>query len=211
MVGVGDRDSSVIMPQLTKCSYPTADSFDQATNLATVTFAPGNHLIAIGDYAFRGCSGLGAFALPSSTVQLGIGTFSACSNLKRIAIPPNVSTLPASVLQDAAGLESVTFASGSRLTAIGEYAFGYAASLNAVAIPDGVRAIQEDAFGGCFGLTNVTIPHGTSIATDAFEGCGCDQGAYQPGVRLCNCVPSHAACASSGVPRAEISRGHGGT
>ena len=61
---------------------------------------------------------------------------------------------------------------GTAVTAIGEYAFGFAYNLSSVTIPDSVTSIGNYAFYDCESLTNVTIPDSViSIGTSAFSDC----------------------------------------
>ena len=58
------------------------------------------------------------------------------------------------------------------ITSIGDYAFYYAYTLNAVNVHDGITSIGDYAFEGCSGLTSVTIPNSvTSIGSWAFRSC----------------------------------------
>ncbi len=67
-------------------------------------------------------------------------------------------------------VEKIVFNEGVR--GIGNYAFGYCASLTTVTIPAGVTRIGNGVFYGCSGLTTVTIPASvTSIGYDAFRSC----------------------------------------
>lgn len=59
-----------------------------------------------------------------------------------------------------------------RVTAIGDYAFGYCDQLTSVTLPSTVETIGECAFRDCYCLTSVTLPEGlTSIGSSAFQTC----------------------------------------
>ena len=79
---------------------------------------------SIGDYAFRGCSGLTSVTIPNSVTSIGNSAFSGCS-----------------------GLTSVTI--GNSVTSIGEYAFTHCSGLTSVTIPNSVTSIGEYAFNNC--------------------------------------------------------------
>lgn len=59
----------------------------------------------------------------------------------------------------------------ANLTTIEDEAFA-GAVMNAVIVPDSCTAIGSKAFANCSELIFVSVPKGTTIAPDAFEGCG---------------------------------------
>ena len=102
---------------------------------------------SIGEYAFRGCSGLTSVSIGNSVTSIGNVAFDRCSGLTSVTIPNSV-------------------------TSIGEYAFYFCFGLTTVTIPNSVTSIGESAFSYCSGLTSVTIPNSvTSIGDWAFRGC----------------------------------------
>ena len=101
----------------------------------------------LGDYAFRGCSGLTSLTLPSGVTSIDEGAFSGCRGLTSLTIPSSV-------------------------TSIGEYAFYGCSGLTSVNIPSGVTSIGWGTFQGCSGLTSLSIPSSvTKIGRFAFQGC----------------------------------------
>ena len=60
----------------------------------------------------------------------------------------------------------------ANLTAIEAEAFMGDTAIEAVIVPEGCGAIGAKAFAGCVNLVYVKVPAGTSVADDAFEGCG---------------------------------------
>ena len=83
-------------------------------------------------YAFRG-STIQSVTIPSSVTVIGADAFDKCSNLT-----------------------SVVFATGSRLTTIGDEAFSSTAIINLV-IPATVTTIGDSAFGGAESAPNTTL------------------------------------------------------
>ena len=66
-------------------------------------------------------------------------------------------------------VESITFAEGSALTEVGNYAFSNCSALTAVVLPDSVTKIGTRAFERCTKLTDVYVPDGVSyIQKEAF-------------------------------------------
>jgi uncharacterized repeat protein (TIGR02543 family) len=69
-------------------------------------------------------------------------------------------------------ITSITFATGSQLTAINNSAFYGCRNLASINIPAGVTYIGESAFNMCYKLTGITIPAGiTSISDYTFVSC----------------------------------------
>ena len=82
---------------------------------------------SIGDYAFRGCTGLTSVTFPEGLTSIGHRAFFECT-----------------------GLTSVTFPEG--LTSIGEGAFSGCSGLTSVTFPEGLTSIGDRAFFECTGL-----------------------------------------------------------
>ena len=102
---------------------------------------------SIGDYAFKGCSGLTSVNIPNSVTSIGEYAFFGCSNLTSVNIPNSV-------------------------TSIGEFAFYGCSSLTSINIPNNVTSIEYNVFNGCSGLTSINIPNNvTSIELGAFRNC----------------------------------------
>ncbi len=124
----------------------------------------------IGDYAFRGCTGLTSVTIPNSVTSIGDEAFSGCTGLTSVTIPDSVTTIGDYAFSGCTGLTSVTI--GNSVTRIDSFAFWGCTSLASVTIPDSVTIIGSYAFSGCTGLTSVTIPDSvTTIGDYAFSGC----------------------------------------
>ena len=129
-----------------------------------------NSVTSIGDWAFRGCTGLTSVIIPNSVTSIGEAAFRDCSGLTSVTIPNSVTSIGKSAFSGCSGLTSVTIPNS--VTSIGNYAFYGCSGLTSVTIPNSVTSIGEDAFSGCSGLTSITIPNSvTSIEYDTFSGC----------------------------------------
>ena len=87
------------------------------------------------------------------------------------SIPASVTSIDEWAFVDIFNLETVTFASGSQILAIGGRAFENAYSLISITIPEGVTSIGNMAFDGATSLTSISLP-ATLITIDdcdAFE------------------------------------------
>ena len=129
--------TSIAIPaSVTSIGYST---FNQATNLTSVTFAAGSGL-TIGNQAFY------------------------ASGITSIAIPASVTSIGDSAFNKAASLATVTFAPNSTLATIGSGAFQESA-ITSIAIPASVTSIGNYAFYQCASLTTVTFGTGINLAT----------------------------------------------
>lgn len=136
----------------------------------------GKKVIGIGDYAFRGCSGLTSINIPSGVTSIGDSAFSGCSGLTSINIPFGV-------------------------TSIGMHAFRECSGLTSVSIPSSVTSIEGSAFSGCSSLADITLPENlTSIGSYAFNGTPwlADQFNLGEGLAIVNHVVIQAAGSISG-------------
>ena len=124
----------------------------------------------LGDYAFRGCSGLTSLTLPSGVTEIGFGAFDGCKGLTSLTFPSSVTSIGEYAFSGCSGLTSLTLP--SCVTSIGWGTFQGCSRLTSLTIPSSVTKIGESAFQGCSGLTSLTIPSSvTSIGKNAFNGC----------------------------------------
>ena len=122
----------------------------------TVTYNSATYSVtSIGDYAFRGCSGLTSVTIPNSVTSIGYLAFYGCSGLTSVTIPNSVTSIGSSAFYGCSGLTSVTI--GNSVTSIDYMAFYGCSGLTSVTIPNSVTFIDEYAFSGCSGLIEVTM------------------------------------------------------
>ena len=92
-----------------------------------------NNVTSIGEYAFRGCSGLTSVTIPDSVTSIGERAFYNCDGLTDVTI-------------------------GNGVTSVGKYAFYNCSGLTSVTIGNGVTSIGSEAFYGCSSLESITLP-----------------------------------------------------
>ena len=121
-------------------SYPKYydSGYSPFCNTPITSLTISNSVTSIGDYLFRGCTGLTSVMIPNSVTSIGDSAFYGCSGLTSVTIPNSV-------------------------TSIGDDAFFGCTGLTSVTIPNSVTSIGDDAFFGCTGLTSVTIPNSVSF------------------------------------------------
>ena len=91
-----------------------------------------NSVTSIGEFAFKGCSGLTSVTIPNYVTSIGNYAFEGCSDLMSVTI-------------------------GNSVTNIGDYAFRNCSGLTSFTIGNSVTSIGESAFLGCSALTSVHI------------------------------------------------------
>lgn len=138
------------------------DTIDLDGNTYTVT--------SIGEFAFRGCTGLTSVRIPDSATIIGASAFSECTGMTSINIPKGITSIGNTAFYHCIGLTSIDFP--STLTSIGIYAFDGCTGLSRIVIPNSITTISEHAFNGCSGLLYIDLPESiTLIETSAFNGC----------------------------------------
>ncbi len=125
---------------------------------------------ALGDNAFKNCSGLTSVTIPSSVTSLGDNCFGECSSLTSITIPSSVTSLGDNCFFKCSGLTSITISSS--VTSLGTWCFGFCKSLTSITIPSSVTSLGDNCFFKCSGLTSITISSSvTSLGTWCFGFC----------------------------------------
>ena len=96
-----------------------------------------------------------------------IGEKAFCnSDLMSVTIPASVTSIGEEAFLGCSSLMSITFASGSQLTTIGESAFESCKGLPSVDIPASVTSIGNDVFEDCSVLTSITVADGNEYYSD---------------------------------------------
>ena len=138
---------------------------------------------SIGNYAFKGCSGLTSINIPNSVTRIGDDAFWNCSGLKKVIVPDiaawciiylgdNPLSYAKHIYSDE-NTEIKDLVIPNSVTSIGHSTFSGCSGLTSITIPNSVTSIGSYAFYNCSGLTSITIPNSvTSIGDNAFSGCG---------------------------------------
>ena len=130
----------------------------------------GTYYDKIGDYAFKGCSGLTSLTLPATITTIGKYAFEDCTGLTSLNLPAGITSIGRRAFGGCSGLTSLTLPAG--ITSISDEAFYLCSGLTSLTLPAGITSIGEYAFSGCSRLTSLTLPAGiTSIGEFAFSYC----------------------------------------
>ena len=130
----------------------------------------GYPVVAIGAFAFNGCSSLTSVSIPDSVVTIEYAAFQGCSSLASVTIPDSVVTIEFEAFAYCSSLTSVTLPDSA--VTIGYAVFSGCSSLTSVSIPYSMATIKGGMFEWCSSLASVSIPYSvTNIEARAFEGC----------------------------------------
>lgn len=99
--------------------------------------------------------------------------FANCHEITSLTIPASVTSIGSSgtmgAFYDMTGLETVTFAEGSKLEDLGPNTFSGCTSLQTLVLPEGLKMVSGNIVVGCTSLGSVTIPSSvTHLDPDAF-------------------------------------------
>ena len=200
---VGDLLYTIISdnpPQVSVYGHVNGDNAQGELDIpSTVTCEDVTYTVTeIGKWAFKNCSGLTGFAIPSTidtiqegafygcsgftgTLDLSFSTavlkkdvFRECSGFTELILPLFITEIPEGAFCGCSGLTGTLVLSESEsLEIIGEGAFARCSGFTGLVLPNGLREIREQAFAGCTGFTgNLVIPETvTHIKYQAFGHC----------------------------------------
>ncbi len=145
-----------------------AHAFEGSETLIGMTIP--TTVTSIGDFAFAGCTSLGAPNTPSGAVITEPTKGPNRSGETTFVIPEGVTSIGAHAFENCTSLTSIIIPDS--VTSIGDGAFEGCTNLTDINIPDTVTEMGDNVFNGCTSITSVTIPYGvTSIDDYAFAGC----------------------------------------
>ena len=115
-------------------------------------------LVAIGDHAFCGCSGLrGTLEFPETIQSIGAGAFKGCPNFNGIlTIPPRVTRIEDEAFCGCSGFGIRLYLSDS-VTYIGARAFQQCSFRGMLMLPSTLTFIGDEAFKGCSHVNSISI------------------------------------------------------
>lgn len=161
------------------------DDFDEPV-VVIPNVIEGRKVIAVGNYAFKGCVGIEKVIVSEGIEMLGNGVFLNCRGLKEVSLPTSLrgigsmdatgcpKILGSEIKYEGAfeysGLESITVPDSVKY--IGENSFAGCGQLKRAVLPDKLREIKENTFRWCKSLREVTLPRELDLVRiSAFEGC----------------------------------------
>lgn len=196
----GTNIEEITIPE--EVSTISLNTFWNCVSLKNVSLPEG--LKRIEGQAFSNCSSLESIHIPDSVEILTGGAFEFCSNLvnvnypinwkdssdsyvspfancdalKRITVPSGVTAIPDYAFYDAVSLEEVVLPDS--LTSIGVQSFSIT-GIKSITIPAGVTIIPHSAFKDCVSLKNIILPEALkTIEAEAFSDCSSLERIYIP-------------------------------
>lgn len=143
--------------------------FANCTKLTSVTLP--NSVTTVGLRCFQSCTSLTSLTLSENITEIPDYFCGACTSLESIEIPASVTSIgnyafsyisSGSTGNSCKKLESLTFAEGSQLESIGDYAFARANVLKSVDLPNTVSSLGTYAFSYCYALESIEFPEDNS-------------------------------------------------
>lgn len=129
------------------------NAFQNCNQLTTIDFTEPTNLKEIGDYAFAGCTYLGAVKVPDQVMKLGNYCFKDCTNMTAVNI------------------NGVGEDGNTSLTTIGNGLFYNCISLSQVVFPERVSNIDSvhNTCYGCSSMTYLGLPNNAGSADHVFK------------------------------------------
>ena len=102
---------------------------------------------AIGDYAFRSCTGMTTLEIPEGVTTIGQDAFDYCTNLASLTIPASVTSIGVNAFMECDALTSVTVAWVTPLNISSKYAFYGCDKLSTATlyVPNGRKGAYSNA------------------------------------------------------------------
>ena len=167
---------NIVVPEKVKASdgveYPVTalgdNAFKECSGLKSISIP--SSVTSLGNYCFCLSSGLTSITIPSSVTSLGDECFAFCSGLTSIKIPSSVTFLGSYCFWECSSLTNITIPSS--VTSLDSGCFAFCSGLTSITIPSSVTSLGNSCFGGCTGLVSITIPSSvTSLGDDCFKEC----------------------------------------
>ena len=176
-IGQGAYDGCSQLTQVSINSNAVVSTeYSPAANFSTIfgpqvkTYALGNTITSIGDYAFYGCNNITSLNIPNGVTKIGNGSFYGCTGLASISIPSNVTSIGDCAFQSCAGINTVNIPNSVK--GIGVSAFADCVGVSSVQFGNSLVSLGDSAFSSCYNLPSIEFPNSlTSIGAYAFYQC----------------------------------------
>ena len=143
-------------------------AFSYCNKLREVVFNVG--LKKIGNDAFRKCTSLQRFTIPSTVTEIGNDAFHYCSDLREVIFNEGLQKIGHRAFDNCTSLSNITLP--STVTELEHYAFFDCNHLREVVLNNGLQKIGGYAFSYCTSLSSIAIPFTvTEVDRYAFYGC----------------------------------------
>lgn len=137
--------------------------------LTSVTFAPCESSLSLGESVFESCHRLQEAILPEGLTKIGKKCFKDCG-IRKLSIPSTLTSIPTDAFILCSQLTEVQFTPGA-LGLIGNSAFSNTAIEN-IELPEGLYSIGFRAFDCAYALETVKLPASVNtISERSFERC----------------------------------------
>ncbi|MDR0834251.1 MAG: leucine-rich repeat protein [Candidatus Symbiothrix sp.] len=194
------NDPSISAGAFSNCSMLTNISINES-NSSAGHLTIGSSVTSIGDYAFRGCTGITTVNFnPTNCTTMGSNSypvFSGCTNFTTLNIGSNVTRIPDYAFYGCSTIVG-TLTIPNLVTYIGNSSFYNCSSFTGtLTLPISLITIGGSAFYGCSGFSGtLTIPElVTSIGGAAFQNCS---GLSTVNFNATNCTGNPTAAVFSG-------------
>ncbi|MBP5513533.1 MAG: leucine-rich repeat domain-containing protein [Bacteroidaceae bacterium] len=131
--------------------------FYGCTNLAKVEFENRQtDTLAIGEWAFCGCSNLQVMSTQGASNVKGLGRAVSGSNLPRLEIPIGTTTIGENAFTNCTGIKDLLIPEGK--TTIGRDAFYNCSNIKNIELCEGITTLNESVFEGCSAVEEIHLP-----------------------------------------------------
>ncbi|MCM1449901.1 MAG: leucine-rich repeat domain-containing protein [Clostridiales bacterium] len=136
-------------------------TFKNCKSLVAITMPASLRKVSAG--AFKGCEGITAINL-EEVDSIGDEAFSGCRVLASVRYGESLSHIGNDAFNGTA-LEHVDLSGCSRLTSIGNWAFGHCGSLHSVKLPESLTLMGDGVFFDCNSLSEITLSSSLNTIT----------------------------------------------